>query len=456
METGVNSNEIHEQMNKLFSTIMLEQQKYMAIKGPDEDKEHLVENLLKEYTANRGKGFFYNYLSSGKGHGPFTELVDGSIKYDLIGGIGPNLLGHSHPLYIKAQLESACSDTIMCGNLQPYPEAMKLTQALMDNLKGSKLKHFWFTGSGSFANDLALKLVWQKKEPKYRVLACTKAFAGRSVATQDITHNEAYRQGMPTAVEVDHIPHFDQNDPENAADKTIAALKEAVKANPNQHCALMMEVIQGEGGFIYGDREYYTRVFDWAKENDLYIWIDEVQTFGRTKELFAFQMMKLEEYVDIVTVGKALQVCGTLFSEELNPKPGLIAGTFNGSISALNAGEKIIRYLTEGNFYGENGRIAELEHTFISRLQHLAKSSCKDKITYAGGVGTMIAFEVGDSSKEITTQFIKELFNEGIIAFLAGNQPTRVRLLLPLSLTDEHIDEIFKIIETTVLKVIKD
>lgn len=455
MDIRVNSPEIQDQMNKLFSSILLEQQKYMQVKKADEDKEHLVESKLQEYTANRGKGFFYNYMSSGRGHGPFTELIDGSVKYDLIGGIGPNILGHSHPLYIKAHLESACSDTVMCGNLQPYPEAAAITNLLMENVKGSRLKHFWFTGSGSFANDLALKLVWQKKEPKYRLIACTKAFAGRSVATQDITHNQAYRQGMPQSVEVDHVPHYDQNDPENALEKTITALKEVVKANPNQHCALMMEIIQGEGGFIYGPKEYYEGVFQWAKENDLYIWIDEVQTFGRTKKLFAFQNMGVEEYVDIVTVGKALQVCGALFTEELNPKPGLIAGTFNGSLTALNAGEKIIKYLTEGNFYGENGRIAELEQQFISRLNHLGKTSCKDKINYAGGIGTMIAFEVGDASKEITISFIKKLFENGIIGFMAGNQPTRVRFLLPLSLTDENIDEIFKIIEQTVNEVVK-
>jgi len=455
MDIRVSNSEIQDQMNKLFSSILLEQQKYMQVKKADEDKEHLVEKQLQEYTGNRGKGFFYNYMSSGRGHGPFTELIDGSVKYDLIGGIGPNILGHSHPLYIKAHLESACSDTVMCGNLQPYPEAAAITNLLMKSVEGSRLKHFWFTGSGSFANDLALKLVWQKKEPKYRLIACTKAFAGRSVATQDITHNESYRQGMPQSVEVDHVPHYDQNDPENALDKTIAALKEVVKANPNQHCALMMEIIQGEGGFIYGPKEYYEGVFKWAKENDLYIWIDEVQTFGRTKKLFAFQNMGMDQYVDIVTVGKALQVCGALFTEELNPKPGLIAGTFNGSLTALNAGEKIIRYLTEGNFYGENGRIAELEQLFISKLNHLSKTSCKEKINYAGGIGTMISFEVGDASKEITISFIKKLFENGIIAFMAGNQPTRVRFLLPLSITNENIDEVFKIIEQTVLEVVK-
>lgn len=450
------SEEIQHNLNKLFSSILQEQHKFMGVRPFDEDKKHLIEEKLNSYSKSRGKGFYFNYLSSGRGHGPFSEMIDGSIKYDLINGIGPNILGHSHPLYIKAALEAACSDTIMCGNLQPYPEAAKLSELLVSKVSAkSKLKHFWYTGSGSFANDLALKLIWQKKNPAYRVIACTKAFAGRSVATQDITHNAGYREGMKKTIDVDYVPHFDQKDPENSLSKTIKALEEVVKAHPNEHCALMLEIIQGEGGFIYGPKEYYKAIFEWAKTRNLYIWVDEVQTFARTRELFAYQTLGLDEYVDVVTVGKALQVCGAFFTEELNPKPGLIAGTFNGSISALNAGEKIVTYLCEGNFYGDNGRIAHIENTFLSKLNHLSQTTCKGKINYFGGIGTMIAFEVGDSSAPVTNTFIKDLFNNGVIAFTAGSNPTRVRLLLPVCLTDEHIEEIFKIIETTILQSIK-
>ena len=217
----------------------------------------------------------------------------------------------------------------------------------------------------------------------------------------------------------------------------------------------MLEIVQGEGGFIFGTKEYYEGIFKWAKKKGLYVWVDEVQTFGRTHELFAFQTMGLDKYVDIVAVGKALQVCGVLFSEELNPKPGLIAGTFNGSISALATGSKLIKYLTEGNFYGEHGRIKELEEKFKTKLTHLMKNSCQDKITFVGGIGTMLAFEVGDSTTETVSKFIKKLFDNGIVAFMAGKEPTRVRLLIPLTLTDEHINEIISIIEKTVLAEIK-
>ncbi len=452
MSLGVQSKEIQNQINQLFSTILLEQQKINSIKEPEPDKSHIVEMMLKEFEGVRGKGFFYNYLSSGEGHGPFTKLVDGSVKYDLINGIGVNLLGHSHPLTIKAHLEAATTDAVMCGNLLPYELAKQATESLMATVKSSKLKNFWFAGSGSFANDTALKIIWQKSAPKYKLLAFEKAFAGRSIATQNITFNEAYREGMPQSLEVTHVPHFDYNNPDGATDKTLMALNDAWDADPDGYCAIMLELVQGEAGFIYGTIDYYKAICEWAREKGIYIWFDEVQTFGRTHQLFAFQTFHLDEYADAVTIGKAFQTCGVLFSEELNPRPGLIAGTFNGSLVSLNMANKTIRYLTEGNFYGDKGRIKELEDSFILRLNRLKKDK-KNKIGYVGGIGTMISFEIGDSSKEVTIKFLKRLFNNGIIAFMAGSNPTRVRFLLPLSILDEQIDEIFSIIDKTLKEI---
>ncbi len=450
---GVISQKIQGQIDELFSSILLEQQKINKIKHVNEKAPSLIDKALTEYEKNKGRGFFYKYLSSGKGHGPFTELLDGSVKYDLIGGIGPNLLGHSHPLYIKAHLEAATSDTVMCGNLLSYRGPLDLTSEILSKVKNSRLKHFWFSGSGSFANDSALKMIWQKKAPHYKIIAFNQAFAGRSVATQDITFNPAYREGMPKTIDVSHVPHFNSKDPEGSIKATIAALNTLWHKSPGEYAAIMIELIQGEAGFVYATKEYYKAVFEWAKEKGIYIWVDEVQTFARTRELFAFQMFELDEYVDVVTVGKALQCCGTLFTEELNPKPGLIAGTFNGALSSIIAGQKIINYLTRGHFYGENGRIRHLENKFLNALEKLSTTSCKGKLNYSGGIGTMISFEVGQSDKESTIKFIKKLYENGVIAFMAGKTPTRVRFLLPLSLKDEHIEEIFSIIEKTILEL---
>ncbi|MBG07579.1 MAG: hypothetical protein CME68_02400 [Halobacteriovoraceae bacterium] len=451
MDIGKLSVETQNQMNELFSSILLEHQKVNKIKHSKEEDFSSMEDAIKSYEKNKGRESFFPYLSSGYGHGPFTQLIDGSVKYDLIGAMGPNLLGHSHPLYIKSHLEAATSDVMTCGNLLNYKEPLRLTEEILESVKNSRLKHFWFAGSGSFANDSALKMIWQKKAPKYKVIAFNQAFAGRSIATQDITFNPKYRENMPKTLEVCHVPHFDQKNPQSSLKRTLDALEAIWKKESESICAITIELIQGEAGFVYGTKHFYKEVFKWAKEKNLYIWVDEVQTFGRTREMFAFQMFELDEYVDIVTVGKALQVCGTLYSEELNPSPGLIAGTFNGALATIIAGQKIVNYLRKGPFYGENGRIHQIENAFLSSLKKLSETTCKGKIKYYGGIGTMISFEVGDSDKPSTINFIKKLYQNGIISFIAGDKPTRVRFLLPLSLTDEHIKEIFAIVEKTTL-----
>lgn len=454
MTIGVQSNEIHEHFNKLFSAILFEQQKFDHIKPADEDKKELLAQKLKEYEALKGRGFFYPFMASGRGHGPFVELIDGSVKYDLINAIGVNLLGHSHPIYIKANLEAATSDTMMTGNLLSYQEPYELSKILLDTVKNSRLKHFWFSCSGSFAGDTALKVLWQKKAPNYRLIAFQKSFAGRSIAMQDVTYNASYREGMPQSIQVDHVPHFNYKDPENSLKNTIAALDSLIEKNGNTYCAITIELIQGEAGFIYGTREYYEGVFKWAKQHGIYVWVDEVQSFARTLGLFAFQMFGLDEYVDVVTIGKVLQAAGTFYTEELNPKPGLIAGTFNGSVSSMNAGKATIRLLTEGNYYGENGRMKDLEVKFKNEFKRLSEGSCRGKLNYYGGIGTMLSFEVGDSSVDVTNKFMKKLFENGVITFSAGKEPTRVRFLLPISILDEHIKEVFSILEKTILETI--
>ncbi|NOT79180.1 MAG: aminotransferase class III-fold pyridoxal phosphate-dependent enzyme [Bacteriovoracaceae bacterium] len=454
MSIGVHSASINEQFNKLFSSILIEQQKIDHIKAADEDKKELLSSKLKEYEALKGRGFFFPFMASGRGHGPFVELIDGSIKYDLINGIGVNLLGHSHPIYIKANLEAATSDTMMCGNLLSYQEPYEVSKMLLESVSKSHLKHFWFSCSGSFAGDTALKILWQKKAPNYRLIAFQKSFAGRSIAMQDVTYNQAYREGMPKTIPVDHVPHYNYNNPEKAIEETIAALDNLIAQNGNVYCALTIEVIQGEAGFIYGTKEYYKAICEWAKKNNIYVWIDEVQSFARTTELFAYQMFELDQYVDVVTIGKVLQGAGTFYTEELNPKAGLIAGTFNGSIASLNAAKATIRYLKEGNFYGEKGRIKDLEQKFKAKFKELSEGSCKGKIPYFGGIGTMLSFQVGDSSVETTNKFMKKLFDNGIITFSAGKEPTRVRFLISLPILDEHIEEIFKILEKTIHETI--
>ncbi len=443
---------ISKNIGELKKLILDNHKKINKIKMADPEKKQMMIQMLSEYKTLRGKDFFFKMFASGRGHGPFIELVDGSIKYDLINSIGVNLLGHSHPTYIDACLEAATNDTIMVGNLLTYGPPYLLTKTLLQYLKNTRLKHLWFSCSGSFANDIALKILWQKKAPNYRIISFKNSFAGRSVAMQDVSDDDSCREGMPKSVLVDHVPHFDHSNPKKSLRNTLNALDDLIARNGNIYCAISMEIIQGEAGFVYGDREYYLEIFKWAKTNNLYIWIDEVQTFGRTSELFAFQMFELDEYVDVVTVGKTLQACVTIYSDELNPKPGLIAGTYNGSITTLTAGKNILDYLLSKNIYGKNGKIKQLEELFCLGLNNLAQTSCKGLINNIRCLGTMISFEVFNGDHKKTLNFLELLFENGIIAFYGGKEPTRIRMLLSVVLTHKQIDEIFLILEESLIQ----
>jgi len=450
MELGANSKEIKDRINELFSAILLEQQKFMQVKGPSPEKEGLLQSAMEDLKNFRGQNPIYPYVSSGRGHGPFTELIDGSIKYDLIGAMGVNLLGHSHPLFIKSHLEAATGDTMMLGNLLPYSAHLKLNKILLESVKGSPLKHFWFSGSGSMANDTAIKILWQKTAPKYKIITFKNAFAGRSLGMLNITEEPSYSEGIPKPYEVFHVPHFDYKGPQNSLKNTLSELDKIWEKEKDQIGSLMIELVQGEAGFVFGTKDFYKGIFEWAKARGIYIFVDEVQTFGRTTKLYAFQHFGLDEYVDVVTIGKALQTCGTFYSDELNPRPGLLGGTFAGPNSSLVAGEKTVRYLLEGNFFGENGRIHQLEKVFVSKLQNLMNGGLEGKIKDIRGIGTMVSFQVGDGSSVLTNRILNTFFKNGLICYKGGRNPSRIRFLIPLAITEDHIEEIFKIIENSI------
>lgn len=451
MSLGVSNPKIDDQINRLFSEILIAQQEYSDTRDADPEKAELLDSKLKEFELTRGRGFFFPLVSSGRGHGPFSELLDGSVKFDLVGSMGVNLLGHSHPLLIKSALEAATMDTNMVGNLHIYEDSIDLTTEVLESVKNTKLKHFWFAGSGSFANDNALKMIWQKSNSRTKVLALKKCFAGRSIATQDITYNRDYKKGMPTNLEVDYFEVTEDGDINSRISSTLENLDNVYKSGGEQYCCITLELVQGEGGFNTYPKEIYEAIFNWAKKKSLFIWIDEIQSFGRTGQLFAFQTLGLEAYPDIVTVGKALQVCGTLYSEELNPEPGLIAGTFQGSLTSIKAGRKVLNYLTKGNFFGAGGRVEKIRKEFEKRMDDLIAKH--DFFHSHRGLGLMFAFQIKDGNKEDTANYIKALFKNGIICFSCGKDPYRVRFLLPLCLNEDHFDKIFKIIEDSALEV---
>ncbi len=447
------SNRIKSLIDQLVGEMALLSSTVKSPRPTASERSSIYQTLLEEVAKTRGRGLYYPYIGSGVGRGPYVELEDGSVKLDLVNGIGIHILGHSHPQLIRAAIQGALSDIVTQGNLQPNREYLTLSQKLVALVQGkSRLKHVWITTSGSMANENGLKMIRQKKSPAKLIVAMNDAFAGRTTLMAEISDNPKYREGLPEYHEVLRVPFYDSNNP-RSGEETLRSLKEHVAKHGNNIAAFMFEPVQGEGGFKVPTREFFIPLLDFCKEQKIAIWADEVQTFCRTGHFFAFETFDIGNYIDVCTVAKTAQVGATLYTEEYNPKPGLIAGTFAGSTVALSCGIEVLRVLSTEGFMGSKGRIAQIHDEFVSMLHNLKETSCKGLIGEVGGIGLMVAMTPFDGSQEKVTKLCHELFKNGLIAFGCGHGPYRIRFLLPAILTFQDISIAKEIIEKSLLNL---
>lgn len=411
-----------------------------------------LNKLAQEVDRYRGRPLFYKYVGSGRGQGPYVELVDGSVKMDLINGIGIHILGHAHPNLIRASLRAALSDVVMQGNLQPNKEYLALTKKLVElGSKNSRLNHAWLCQSGSMANENGLKICRQKMNGARIVIAFKNAFAGRTTMMAEVTDNDNYRMGLPRYEDVVHIPYYDAENP-NSIEESKKAFFEVVEKHKGNICCFMFEPMQGEGGYRVAPREFFLPLLEKCKEERIPVFLDEVQTFCRTGNFFAYETLGLGDYVDVVSVAKTLQNGATLYTNDFNPKPGLISGTFSGSTQSLAAGLSVLETL-EKDFVGEGRKIDQVHKMFVEMLRDLAEGPCKGLVSEVEGMGLMVAFTPFSGKKDEMLSFIKKLFDNGLMAFGCGSDPYRVRFLLPAILEKEDISEIKNIMEKTLLEL---
>jgi acetylornithine/N-succinyldiaminopimelate aminotransferase len=443
-----------EKINQLIKELSTEVEKnnsaISGIKPASADHTESYKKLMDTTAQFRGRPLHYPYIGSGAGRGPYVELSDGSVKMDLINGIGIHLFGHSHPRVIKAGLRGALMDIVMQGNLEPNREYVQFSKKLVELAsKKSNLKHVWFATCGTMANENALKMARQKNSPAKMIVSFKNAFAGRSTMMAEVTDNPAYKQGLPEYNEVLRLPFYDKKDPASS-EKTLRLLKEHVAKHEKNIACFSFEPMLGEGGYMPANREFFVPLLEFCKEQKIAIWADEVQTFARTGEMFAFETLDIGKYVDIVTIAKTVQLGATLYTEEYNPKPGLIAGTFSGSTVSMHTGMEMLDMLVNDNYLGPKGRIQNIHNQIIKGLEQLGTTTCKGKISDACGMGLMIAFTPFEGKKEQLDLFLKNLFNNGIIAFSCGKDPMRARFLVPACIQDEDIKIALQIIEKTI------
>ncbi|MEM7785391.1 MAG: aminotransferase class III-fold pyridoxal phosphate-dependent enzyme, partial [Planctomycetota bacterium] len=197
---------LQEARKLILGAVADHQKELVSVRPPNPELADSYQQLIDEYGQLRGNSIFFPYLGSGIGNGPFVELADGSVKLDLITGIGVHGYGHSHPLLVEAGIDAAISDTVMQGNLQANTNSRDISRLLVDIAceGGADLKHCFLTTSGAMANENSLKIAFQKNQPANRVIAFNHCFAGRTMSLAQVTDKAKYSVGIPDTIDVDY------------------------------------------------------------------------------------------------------------------------------------------------------------------------------------------------------------------------------------------------------------
>jgi 4-aminobutyrate aminotransferase-like enzyme len=464
------------------------------VRPPNPALKESYDSLMARAATVRGRPLLYPFLGSGAGNGALVELADGSVKWDLITGIGVHFFGHSDPDLIAASARGALGDTCMQGNLLGNADQYRFLETLLDLAKkNSRLAHAYIATSGAMANENALKVCFHKKfldnltslarhadakpeallaasTPSQRVLAFKDCFMGRSLVMAQIGDNHAGREGLPNGVFVDYMPFWDPAAAERMGpgaagkkrfiDMAVSHLEQYIHRYPGGHACFIFELVQGEGGFNVGDRDYLKALMDVCKAHGIAVWDDEIQTFGRTERMFAYEQFDLGDMVDVFCVGKMTQVCVTAWTKEFQPRTAILSGTFTGGSALYAVGHRVLERLSDGDFYGPQGRFARHHAEFRKQVHALAAKhpawfpKIPEVTDVAGGVGGMMRFTPFGGKKEKVTAACKAIFDAGAIVFYCGHGPYHVRMLPPLPALDERDwPRVFACIEQGLAKV---
>lgn len=408
---------------------------------------------LKRIAQLRGRPLFFPYIGSGVGRGAKVLTADGRWLLDFAIGIGVHFFGHSHPDLVRTALTAAASDIVMQGNLQANAEYGALLDILLSH-SAPQLAHGWLSLSGTEANENALKLIRYHHQPARDLIAFRRCFHGRTTTMAEVTDRPDYRKGQPVRERVFYLPFYDPDDP-GSSQRTLITLREILDHYSGTIAACVFELVQGESGFRTAPREFFVPLLETLKEHEVTVWVDEIQTFGRTGELFAFQRLDLAAYVDVVTVGKLLQNSAVLFRKEYLPDSGLISGTFAGSTVGMAVGRRIVEKLLQENYFGQQGKIAALEQSVREGLARL-QAERPERIREVSGIGAMWAFEPAGASHEGVKALLQECYRNGLILYYAGvgEGPYRVRMFLPGGvITSDDLNEALNILHFSLTRL---
>lgn len=425
----------------------------------------LTEQLTERRSREVPRGVAnLNPLFLAKAEGALLTDVDGREYIDFAGGIGVNNVGHRHPTVlaaIQAQLEAYLHP---CFHVMMYEPYVQLAERLNQIMPCRGEKKTMLVNSGAEAVENAVKIArYHTRRPG--IVCFDNAFHGRTLLTMTLTskvrpyklHLGALAPGVFRA----HFPYC-YRCPWGLTYPTcqVRCGEEYFEGDffkhqvdPEEVAAIILEPIQGEGGFITPPPEYLAQIRRVCDRHGILLIVDEVQTgFGRTGKLFALEHFGVE--ADIVTSAKSLAgglplgaVTGTAAIMD-SVHPGGLGGTYGGNPLACVAALAVLEVIAKEDLVP---RAEELGRRVREELMALYRRH--EVIGEVRGLGAMLAIELvkDRDSKQPATEAAKRLTafcrEHGLIILDCGTLGNNIRTLMPLTITPEQLTKGFRILE---------
>ncbi|WP_243291320.1 acetylornithine transaminase [Bacillus sp. FJAT-47783] len=360
-----------------------------------------------------------------KADGSYVYDKEGKRYLDFISGIAVCNLGH-RPKKVMEAVKEQLNNVWHVSNLFPIPLQEKVAEKLVNHSMGDAV---FFANSGAEANEAAIKLA-RKYTGKHKIITFYQSFHGRTYATMSATGQKKVQDGFgPLAPTFAYLPYNDVGAVQQLNDEAIAAI--------------MVEVVQGEGGVVPGNIDFLKAIEKKCKKLNALFIIDEVQTgIGRTGKAFAYEHFELNP--DIVTLAKGLgsgfPVGAMIGTKKLIAafSAGSHGSTFGGNPLAMAASLATIEEVFNESFLKD---VEEKGDYLKQNLEEVLSEH--PSVKQVKGLGLMIGIELIEEVQPVLAQLRKS----GLLVLPAG--PNVIRLLPPLTVTFEEIDEAIALIQAT-------
>ncbi|WP_211654746.1 aspartate aminotransferase family protein [Planococcus alpniumensis] len=395
-----------------------------------------------------------------KAEGCYYYGADGRTYLDFTSGIAVENVGHRHPKVVQAIKDGA--DHLIHGpsGVIIYESILKLAYELQQIMPG-KLDNFFFANSGTEAIEGGIKLAKYVTKRPY-VVSFTGCFHGRSMGALSVsTSKSKYRKHMQPSWLTYQLPYAHPDDlPEGADPKVFfpEKLERDIEklfnhqVTPEEVACIILEPVLGEGGYIIPPKEWLAKVREICDRHGILLIFDEVQTgFGRTGNWFAAQTFGVTPDIMAVAKGIAagLPLSATVASKELMDQwpLGTHGTTFGGNPLACSAALASIEVLKEEQLLENTQKLGAYA------LEELDKLKQKHPvIREVRGVGLMIGIELMDPKTKnpdgkAVMEVLDDCLKQGVLFYLCGNSGEVIRMIPPLTVTKEQIDEGIKVLD---------